>query len=387
MIEEKHNSRRVLHIISGDVWGGKEAQMLLQLAALEKFGWQIEVLFFSPGLTQNRYQEAGLKCHIISEQQGLRTLLREATTFWRESPPKIVVSHGYKEALVGFFLAKQLHAFFIQTFHGYSHARNVGKRFKLSYYNFLHRCLARYFADRIITVSAALGKDLGFHGQQKHVVIRNAVELNSKSQNVAPPALSLEHPAIIVVGRLVGIKKIDLAIAAVAEIHRSSSLRPHLYILGEGEEEQQLKSLDDTRQLQGYIHFLGFRADAQQIIAHAQLLLITSQFEGIPTVMLEALAHSIPVVASNLPGIAEVQSLLPPAPISLVSSQTKEGFSLALSAVLAAVLAAALTGSAYASYNEQTLRDAITKCFAPERAAEDHHQLYDSLLNSPRNHK
>lgn len=383
MIDENHNSWRVLHIISGDVWGGKEAQMCLQLAALQGLGWQIEVLLFSPSLTRDRYLAAGLKCHVIGEQNGWRSVVREATLLWKDFPPKIIVSHGYKEALVGFLLAKRVHAFFMQTFHGYSHASTIGKRLKLQFFNFLHRALARIFADRIITVSAALGKDLGFHGLAKHVVIRNAVQLNSViesphlEQQRSPAvslAVSLKYPAILVVGRLVGIKKIDVAIAAVAETHRHSSFRPHLYILGEGEEEQRLKNLADTKQLQDYIHFLGFREDPQQIIADAQLLLITSQFEGIPTVMLEALAHGVPVIASNLPGIAEVKSLLPPAPISLISSRAKEDFS--------RVLSAALAGSAFTSYNEQALRDAITKCFSPERAAADHHQLYLSLFNA-----
>ena len=50
----------VLHVISGDLWGGAEAQMAAQLAALNELGWETHVLLFNDAETHRFYRERNI---------------------------------------------------------------------------------------------------------------------------------------------------------------------------------------------------------------------------------------------------------------------------------------------------------------------------------------
>jgi glycosyltransferase involved in cell wall biosynthesis len=55
-----------------------------------------------------------------------------------------------------------------------------------------------------------------------------------------------------------------------------------------------------------HIHFLGTRNDVPQLMPHFDLLWLASGFEGLPNVVMEAMAAGVPVVASDIPGTNEL---------------------------------------------------------------------------------
>ncbi|MBW2453509.1 MAG: glycosyltransferase family 4 protein [Deltaproteobacteria bacterium] len=97
-----------------------------------------------------------------------------------------------------------------------------------------------------------------------------------------------------VVGRLVPDKRVDLAIRSVAQL----ATPPHLLVIGDGPERDELQQL--ARRLGVAATFLGQqpRGDCLQAIASADVLLHCSSVEAAPSVIREARAYGVPVVAT-----------------------------------------------------------------------------------------
>ena len=115
---------------------------------------------------------------------------------------------------------------------------------------------------------------------------------------------------ILFAGALVRRKRPRLLVDVATELER---LRPagdyHFVVAGEGPEEERLRRSLDRRGLAAKVSLVGHIDDMAQTLADASLLLITSREEGIPLVLVEALAMQTPVVSSRAGAIEEA---LPP---------------------------------------------------------------------------
>jgi glycosyltransferase involved in cell wall biosynthesis len=111
-------------------------------------------------------------------------------------------------------------------------------------------------------------------------------------------------PVILYVGSLTPEKRLDRLLAVFQQV-QAKLMNARLWIVGDGplrkELEQQAKALG----VAPAIHFLGVQADVASYMAAADLLALTSDTEGIPGVILEAGFLRLPVVATNVGGVAE----------------------------------------------------------------------------------
>ncbi len=80
----------------------------------------------------------------------------------------------------------------------------------------------------------------------------------------------------------------------------------HLFIIGGGEQETELKNLIREKSLELYIHFVGFVPDAYHYNKAFDIFTLTSVKEGLPTVLLEAGQAGVSVVATNIPGTRDI---------------------------------------------------------------------------------
>ena len=79
-----------------------------------------------------------------------------------------------------------------------------------------------------------------------------------------------------------------------------------LHIVGDGPERASLLRRAETTSVSDRIRFLGWRDDVPQLLAASHLLLLPSRWEGMPNVLLEAMAAGLPVVAAQVEGMHEV---------------------------------------------------------------------------------
>lgn len=120
-----------------------------------------------------------------------------------------------------------------------------------------------------------------------------------------PVEVTAEHlpgsPAILSVGRLDPVKRIDDVIAALTEPSLRSA---QLHIVGRGTERSQLEQVARERHVDDRVRFYGFVPDEEvaRLAAGADIYVIASREEGMPVTLIEMLQRGLPVAASDISG-------------------------------------------------------------------------------------
>ncbi len=108
-----------------------------------------------------------------------------------------------------------------------------------------------------------------------------------------------EVPIVIAVGRLEPQKNFSLLIRAFAQVRQSMSCR--LVILGDGSERPMLTALARSLGLERHIAMPGFLPNPHAYVARSALLVMSSDFESLSNVVIEAMAVGTPVIATDCP--------------------------------------------------------------------------------------
>lgn len=164
-------------------------------------------------------------------------------------------------------------------------------------------------ADRIICQSESMKDDfIKFTNIEKNVVkIYNPIDIDSvlkKAKEVIDFDFPSDQKNIFFAGRLNAVKRIPLIIDAFKKFHKKNS-QSTLYILGEGEDKKQLENYIEKNNLFDSVKLLGFQENPYKWIANADLFLMASKHEGMPNVLLEALALGVPTLILKHPGGTE----------------------------------------------------------------------------------
>lgn len=171
--------------------------------------------------------------------------------------------------------------------------------------------LARYFyrwADCVVGVSQSVVDDLvqviGIPARRTKVIFNPGVTPQLREKVAAP----LDHPwyqpdqppVLLTVGRLAKQKDYPTLLRAFARLRKSHSAR--LLILGEGPDRAELERLVRELQLEEDVSMPGFVDNPYAYMARSAAFVSSSLWEGLPTVLIEALYCGVPIVATNCPG-------------------------------------------------------------------------------------
>jgi glycosyltransferase involved in cell wall biosynthesis len=140
--------------------------------------------------------------------------------------------------------------------------------------------------------------------RQKVMVIHNPVVtpdlFRRADEPVEHPWLQPGQPPVLLgVGRLTRQKNFPNLIRAFARVRTQQPSR--LMILGEGEDRSALETLIAELGLQGEVSLPGFVQNPYAYMKRAAMFVLSSDWEGLPTVLIEALALGTPVVSTNCP--------------------------------------------------------------------------------------
>jgi glycosyltransferase involved in cell wall biosynthesis len=168
-------------------------------------------------------------------------------------------------------------------------------------------------ADAIATTSRGVSEDLMQHfGVRESVikVVHNPIDFAAMKSAVAEPLdapdeHAWKHPAIVSAGRLAEAKNYPLLIEAMALLRRRLPAA-RLFILGQGEQEPQLRQQIASLGLSDVVRLCGFQRNPWKYIARADVFALTSRYEGFGNVLVEAMACGVPVVGTNAGGLPEV---------------------------------------------------------------------------------
>lgn len=160
-------------------------------------------------------------------------------------------------------------------------------------------------ADAIVAVSQGVAEDVvatsGVPAARVHVVpnpvLTPALYARAREQPEHPWLAAKSTPVILAVGRLTRQKEFPTLLRAFARVR--ARLECRLIVLGEGEERSALAGLARELEVDEDADFPGFAANPYAHMAGADLLVLSSAWEGSPNVLTEALALGVPVVSTD----------------------------------------------------------------------------------------
>jgi len=108
------------------------------------------------------------------------------------------------------------------------------------------------------------------------------------------------------IGRLSPEKGFDNLIRAVCQIVKSGVTNLQIWIIGEGRDRERLEALIDELRMGAHVRLLGQRSDMLAVLEALDLFVLSSIREGLPNVVLEAMAMEIPIVATRVGSVPDV---------------------------------------------------------------------------------
>lgn len=369
----------VCHVVGGGDWAGAEVQAATLLRALQKRpGVALHAITLYEGRLAQELHDAGIDVYTAGEEHlSFPRLMFHCARYVKSRGVQLLHSHGYKESIISILLSRTCRIpHLVRTEHGhpepYSVLRNPTHWCVLA----ADRTAARYTPDRILCVSDDLGAYWKKHARPGRVtVMPNGVD-PGQVQSVLSPREARErlgvpagHKVVGIAARLDPIKRPDLFLATARSL---AAKMPDLsfVIAGHGRLEDSLRQQARDLGIAERVFFLGRRSDVYDVLRAMDILLICSDHEGIPMVMLEAMALGVCVVARKVGGISEV--IRHGNTGLLVPSDSAEALSAACESVLQdARVHAGLTKAA---------RRQIADQYSADLNAQRVHQMYESIV-------
>jgi len=303
-------ARRVLHLSATNFFGGPEKQIIGHALAVDRRRYTVSIAAFSEGRRDTdlviRAREAGVECWSVPVRNAYdpRALRRTARLLAREQID-ILVTHNYRSNLLGRHAA---HA------HGIPHlAVSRGwtrENLKVRFYHWLDKKTLGS-SECIVCVSRDKKDELSAAGipASRLVVIPNAVQTDRHVQ----PATNWRDrfgwdattQLVVSAGRLSHEKGPDLFLAAASRI-RYTCPQARFILFGEGPMADVIRRQAEDRQLAGVVGMAGYLPELERELPAFDLLVNPSRMEGLPNIVLEAMAAHLPVVATDVGGVREI---------------------------------------------------------------------------------
>lgn len=163
---------------------------------------------------------------------------------------------------------------------------------------------AQRAAERIIVPSpsvAHVARERALVPREKIIVIPNAIDPADFVRSTVPMGNARPFP-IGFLGRLDPVKRVGDLVEAVGLLGD----QVHLHIFGDGPERGRIESQISTLNLQSRVTMHGSVARPQIALAQIGLLVLPSINEGMPMVLIEAMAAGVPVLGRDVPGVRDV---------------------------------------------------------------------------------
>ena len=300
---------RVVEVMATGTNGGAQEHVLSLATRLNPTRYDVRVISLSHGSSVRRLQKAGIEASVIDEPDDRLAVLALAEELGAFEP-EVVHNHMFRAEVVGTKAALHLgergcrRPAVISTVHS-SRVRCIEDREALRQLTPL--------MDRLIVVSKAIELKIADEGRRGAPIslIYNGVDL--QRYNHQQPCCTLhedyhieaEAPIVGVVARLEAekghrtlLEAWPLVLAAVPNAW--------LLVVGEGSEQDSLVAQAETLGISGRVVFTGRREDVPAVTAALDVAVLPSYREAQGLSVLEAMALSRPVVASNVGGIPEM---------------------------------------------------------------------------------
>lgn len=227
-----------------------------------------------------------------------KTEIEDLIAHWR---PDVVHCHSSKAGVIGRLAARSAGVPCVFTAHGWAFTDGV-PRVPAAIWATIERWVARRCPGPVIVVSAEdkrLAADRRVVAADRMVVVHNGVA------DVGPELLadpSVRPATAVMVARLDAQKDHDTLVDAVAHLGRGDL---QVLCVGDGPRASEVSERIAAAGLTG-VELLGLRHDIPEILAGAQVFVLTTHWEGLPLSIVEAMRAGLPTIASDVGGVDEL---------------------------------------------------------------------------------
>jgi glycosyltransferase involved in cell wall biosynthesis len=319
-MEDMH--ARITFLITSLDFGGAETQLVRVALRLSEAGWKVAVIsMLQPVAWAGTLSAGGVALHSLDMKRGApepAALLRLVRLLRQESP-EILVSFMYHANLLARLAA-----------------RPAGVRITVS--SIRNENFGGPRRDRLLRLTDGLASVTTTNSRLAAAALQRRKVVHARKLRVIPNGLDLTHYdwnacrreqarqesgcaqgsfLWLAAGRLEEQKDYPTLLTAFERVARE---RPEaeLRIAGHGSLQGSLEEAARRSGLQDRIRFLGARGDIPDLLAAADALVLSSAWEGLPNIVMEAMAAGKPVVATEVGGVSELVAdgvsglLLPP---------------------------------------------------------------------------
>jgi glycosyltransferase involved in cell wall biosynthesis len=281
--------------------GGAERQLFYILRALKSCGAAVRLLSLTQGeFWESRIQSLGIPVAWVGEKPSRMLRSLRVINELRRKPPRIVHSQHFYTNLYAVAAARALRSREIGAIRNdvWSEIRENGP--------ILGRLSLRAPSTLAANSRAAIrnATECGVAASRLHF-LPNVVDTDRFRPSRSIPCT--QEIAILAAGRIVAQKRHDRLLRVMARVREQSNVPVRLLIAGDGplrssieEQAAGMGLLPDS------LAFLGAVADLAPVYQAADIFLLTSDHEGTPNVVLEAMACGLPVVATGVGGVPEI---------------------------------------------------------------------------------
>jgi glycosyltransferase involved in cell wall biosynthesis len=311
----------VAHIITKLELGGAQQNTLYTVSHLDPARFRPLLISGEPGILDReaenlpgvRFLQVPSLVRSMKPWLDTQALIR-LTSVLRHVRPSIVHTHSSKAGILGRWAARLAGVpIIIHSIHGFGftqYQNAITRRLLIS----LERSAASV-TTQFIAVSEAnrkLGIELGLFPAVRCSLIRSGIDLQAWSKvpvDVAAKRRQLGlDPRYPVVGMIAALKpqKAPLDFVRLAAWVNRDQPVTQFVLVGGGELRAAVEAEVSRLGLSGRFVLTGWRRDVQEILRCLDVFVLTSLWEGLPRVYLEALASGVPVVGTRVDGAAEV---------------------------------------------------------------------------------
>jgi len=309
----ENTMRRMMHLrVVAGTGGGPEKTILNSPRFIKKHGYDAHVVYLCPPdpviqeSLRTRAQKFDCPLTLI-EDRGIRdfSIIGKLLRFCRDRKIELLQSHDYKSNALGILLRRLHRMHLVSMLHGWT---DMSGRMPL-YKRIDQKCLPWY--EKLICVSEDLVEECRKLRIPDHKIklVHNAIDLNDytrwidKQQSQRDLGVDARFgPLIGMVCRLSPEKGILEAIAMIDRF-RTQGKPTQLWIAGDGSFRPEIEAEISRLGLQGNVRLLGQLGDTRPFYQAMDLFLLNSIREGLPNVVLEAMALEVPVVATRVAGV------------------------------------------------------------------------------------
>ncbi|MDE3237531.1 MAG: glycosyltransferase [Paracoccaceae bacterium] len=305
---------RILHVIDGLGMGGAEQLLPRYLPKLAEQGFDPGVIVLQgrdslrmrPALAQARVPVQLVEVSRLRHATQIAAFLRTVGHL----KPDLIHTHLEFASLLGALAGRIFGRPVVSTLHTLD-APGLSSRGDMRRW-LMYRALSNW-TDRVICLTqgnADIARASGL-GRAPVVILPNGVATTPYDGPVdvlglrASLGIPQDAPLAITVCVLRPEKGVDVLIDAFPQA-LAAVPGAHLLIVGDGPERDRLTALARASSVADRIHFAGYRTDVAHLLRIADLFVLATLFDAQPTVIMEAMAARLPVVASDFAGVPDM---------------------------------------------------------------------------------